>query len=180
MNLLISATKLTLLFFMSALVFVACQHSAHANEPLRIEAENSFKNIGDQKFGLEEGVFYSGGMAILIQGAAPIGKSGTVEYDLSQQVPKGVYNVSIHYNDENDGHSPVAVMLDDQTYSFVMNAATPSAFSSADNQRSTTFKNVVVTQSSKLRITGTVHRYESEHRELVRLDYFTFTPVSSS
>ena len=57
-----------------------------------------------------------------------------------------------------------------------MDANTNSAFADIDNQRSTVFNNVIVSENALLKISGTAHRYQSEHKELVRLDAFVFVP----
>lgn len=168
---------ITGLFALTAVSLSACQTAALPNNTIRLEAETGFTNLADVPFEREERDFYSGGAVILIGGAAEIGASGLIEYDLSGRVPPGTYRLKVTYNDENDGHSPVMIWLDDQSFSFVMDAATLSAFPNPENQRSAQFKSVAVGEASVLRVRGTVDRYQSEHRELVRLDYFEFTPA---
>jgi len=142
---------------------------------ITIEAELGFQNTGDQQFSVESNSFYSKAAAIKLPGNASVGASGTVEYSLDGIVSPGVYIVTVYYNDENDGHSPVQLRINSQSFDFEMAANTPSAFAAAENQRQTSFSNVVVKPSDVLSIQGWVHRYNSEHKELVRLDKITFT-----
>lgn len=164
----------------TALAVSGCQHSTANGTSIQIEAENGFRNIGAHSFQEENADFYSNGTVIMLSGSTPVGGSGAVEYDLAGIVRPGTYSFTLHYYDENDGHSPVRLTVGDQSFEFVMNAATPSAFQAIENRRATTFDNVIVKTGSVLRIEGVVDRYNSEHKELVRLDYFVFAPARSA
>lgn len=165
------------LYLSAGLIGLAsCQSLPSTQEPIRLEAEVGYKNSFNDYFEKEDAAFYSGGAAVMISGRVPVGRSGTIEYDLQSRISPGVYSLTVQYNDENDGHSPVDIWVDDQQFSFVMNADTSSAFADIGNQRRIRFDNVHVKKGSTLKVRGTVHRYKSEHKELVRLDYFEFTP----
>jgi hypothetical protein len=125
-----------------------------------LEAEIGFTNIGEYAFVTENEDFYSGGQAILIS-SAPIGGRGTA-----------------HYFDENDGHSPVDIILGAQTARFVMDAPTPSSFADPRNAREFTMKAITVAAGDTLTLTGEVSQFESEHREFVRIDSIVFMPTS--
>ena len=153
----------------------SCQVPEMASDPIRLEAEMGYENIVQNYFEVEKAEFYSGGGAVMMSGRVPVGGSGTIEYRLTPHIPPGIYTLNVKYNDENDGHSPVKIEVDGQVFSFVMDANTSSGFADISNQRQVEFKNVRVKEGSILRVTGTVHRYESEHKELVRLDYFEFS-----
>jgi hypothetical protein len=142
-----------------------------------LEAEIGFTNIGEYAFVTENEDFYSGGQAILIS-SAPIGGRGTAHYNLSPKIRPGAYNVTIHYFDENDGHSPVDIILGAQTARFVMDAPTPSSFADPRNAREFTMKAITVAAGDTLTLTGEVSQFESEHIEFVRIDSIVFMPTS--
>lgn len=171
---------MSLKFLLSAAIIglTSCQTLPETTAPIRLEAETGFKNDALGYFVTEDADFYSGGKVIMLSGRVPVGGSGSVTYDLAPKVPPGIYALTVHYNDENDGHAPIDIWIDDQKVSFTMDADTPSAFADIKNQRSITFENLRVKKASTLKVKGTVHRYQSEHKELVRLDYFEFSPQS--
>ncbi len=144
------------------------------NKPITIEAELGFKNIGEQNFILEERPFYSGGAAIKINGSAPVGSKAKVHYNLSSRLKTGQYDLMIHYIDENDGHSPVNIYIGNQVYKIIFDEETESGFESEANQRSALISSVRINKNDDMIIEGEVSRYNSEHKELVRLDKFVF------
>jgi len=155
-----------------------CQTMAASPSLLIIlEAETGFSNIGEYPFVVEDENFYSGEQVILIS-SAPIGGQGTAQYSLTPVVRPGVYDVTIHYFVENDGHSPVDVTLGAHMARFVMDAPTPSSFADPRNAREFTMNDVTVAVGDTLTVTGEVSQFESEHREFVRIDRFVFTPTS--
>ena len=170
---------LIIIIFFQALC-VACANSGVSNNiisPLTvtIEAEQGFKNKGEQRFTIEERDFYSNGAAIKIAGSAPVDSMGKVQYELNSKLTPGVYDLVVHYVDENDGHSLVNIYIGKQKYTIVFDEDTESGFESAANMRSALIKSVNINENDNMLVQGQVSRYQSDHKELVRIDKFVFT-----
>ncbi|MEO9601221.1 hypothetical protein [Parasphingorhabdus sp.] len=83
--------------------------------------------------------------------------------------------ISIISKTKNDERSLVEISIGNQSLEYHMDTATASGFEAPENSRQHSFENILIDRSNSLKLTGTASRFESEHKELVRIDKLEFS-----
>jgi hypothetical protein len=138
--------------------------------PIRIEAE-AFTGLSNSSFFVQSAATASGAQLIRLRD----GSSGTVSTDLAAaSVGDGVYTVKLTYYDENDGDSPVRLLVDGvEVGNWVLNNDTGSGNAAqSQNLRTMSFSGVTIGPNSRLTLEATSNATESvrvDFAELVRM-----------